>query len=200
MNSSDVTTEPSAATDTTTRILDVAEELVQTRGFNAVSYAHIAVRLNISKPSLHYHFPTKAMLGEALIRRYSARFFDQLDLIGREVDDAAGKLERYVGLYRIALAAGRLGLCGILVAEYNTVPDGMKVALREFFDRNEAWLADVLAQLDPTGYPQQRRDAARSIIGMLEGSLMLASAYDDIARFDATTAQLLSSIASSGRG
>jgi TetR/AcrR family transcriptional repressor of nem operon len=47
--------------------LDIAEQLVQTRGFNGFSYADIAAEIGISKASLHYHFPTKAMLGERLI-------------------------------------------------------------------------------------------------------------------------------------
>ena len=60
--------------DTATRILDVAERLAQMRGFNGFSYADIAAELRITKASLHYHFATKADLGEALIGRYAARF------------------------------------------------------------------------------------------------------------------------------
>ena len=59
---------------TASRILDIAERLVQVRGFNGFSYADIASELKISKASLHYHFAGKADLGEALIRRYAARF------------------------------------------------------------------------------------------------------------------------------
>jgi len=47
----------------------VAERLVQVRGFNGFSYADIAAELHITKASLHYHFATKADLGEALIAR-----------------------------------------------------------------------------------------------------------------------------------
>ena len=39
------------------RILDVAEQLAQTRGFNGFSYADIAEQLLVTKASLHYHFP-----------------------------------------------------------------------------------------------------------------------------------------------
>ncbi len=60
--------------DTATQILDVAERLVQNRGFNGFSYADVASELGISKPSLHYHFASKADLGEALMRRYGERF------------------------------------------------------------------------------------------------------------------------------
>ena len=52
--------------DTATVILDIAERLVQRRGFNGFSYADIAAELGITKASLHYHFPSKAELGESL--------------------------------------------------------------------------------------------------------------------------------------
>ena len=63
-----------ARTDTADRMLDLAERLVQTRGFNGFSYADIASALEVTKASLHYHFPTKAELGRRLIERYSDAF------------------------------------------------------------------------------------------------------------------------------
>ncbi len=56
------------------RILDVAEQLAQTRGLNGFSYADIAAELNVTKASLHCHFPSKADLGRTLITRYRAAF------------------------------------------------------------------------------------------------------------------------------
>ena len=55
---------------TAERILDIAERLLQTRGFTNFSYADIAAELGITKASLHYHFPGKGELGQALISRY----------------------------------------------------------------------------------------------------------------------------------
>ena len=70
--------------DTATRILDLAEELVQTRGFSGFSYADIAARLDVTPASLHYHYGSKADLGEALIRRYRTRFMSALDAVERQ--------------------------------------------------------------------------------------------------------------------
>jgi TetR/AcrR family transcriptional repressor of nem operon len=64
--------------DTATRILDVAERLVQRRGFNGFSYADVAAELGITTASLHYHYAGKADLGQALIDRYAARFMAAL--------------------------------------------------------------------------------------------------------------------------
>src|ERR1700745_3860045 len=93
---------------TAQRILDIAERLVQVRGFNNFSYADIADELGITKASLHYHFPGKAELGQALITRYADRFADALDEINRDLPDAHAKLEAYVRLYADVLHGKRM--------------------------------------------------------------------------------------------
>src|ERR1700727_1874002 len=90
---------------TAERILDIAERLVQTRGFNNFSYADIATELGITTASLHYHFRGKAELGQRLIARSSDRFNDALAGIDRDAADAPTKLERYAGLYSGVLEA-----------------------------------------------------------------------------------------------
>ena len=67
-----------ASPGTPAAILDVAEYLVQARGFNGFSYADIASELGITKAALHYHFAGKAALGESLITRYASRFREAL--------------------------------------------------------------------------------------------------------------------------
>jgi len=90
--------------DTNSRILDVAERLVQSRGFNGFSYADVAIELNITKASLHYHFPGKADLGRALIERYESRFTEALDAIDQQEPDPLAKLEAYAKIYADVLS------------------------------------------------------------------------------------------------
>ena len=84
---------------TRSRILDVAERLVQVRGFNGFSYADVAAELGVTKASLHYHFPGKAELGEALMVRYAERFAEALSAIDVDIAAAPAKLDAYAGLY-----------------------------------------------------------------------------------------------------
>jgi TetR/AcrR family transcriptional repressor of nem operon len=91
--------------DTAQRILDIAERLVQTRGFNGFSYADIASALALTKASLHYHFPTKGELGQRLIDRYEASFLRALTEIDRTSGDAREKLRRYARIYADVLRA-----------------------------------------------------------------------------------------------
>lgn len=180
--------------DTANRILDVAERLVQTRGFNDVSYADIAAEVGITKASLHYHFSTKDALGDALIARYSERFFLALEAIAAQDENPRVKLTNYVDLYRSVLAADRMCLCGMLAAEYQTLPDGMRVAVLEFFDRNEAWLQDNLRGRDDDA-KELNRDAARLVIDTLEGAVMIARVRNDPEHFAAVADRLLSTLA-----
>ena len=131
---------------TAERILDIAERLVQVRGFNNFSYADIATELGVTKASLHYHFPGKAELGQALITRYSERFSDALDEIDRDLPDARAKLEAYANLYAEVLRGKRMCMCGILAAEYQTLPKPMRSAVIRFFDENQRWLAELLTE------------------------------------------------------
>ena len=125
---------------TSERILDLAECLVQTRGFNGFSYADIAASLGVTKASLHYHFPAKAALGKQLIGRYERNFLAALQTIERKVKSPREKLRRYAGIYAEVLRDGRMCLCGMLAAEYVTLPKAMQQELRHFFDENERWL------------------------------------------------------------
>jgi TetR/AcrR family transcriptional repressor of nem operon len=184
-------------TDTASAILDVAERLVQTRGFNAFSYADVAAELGITKPALHYHFAGKAELGEALLARYTERFREALQMIDTRRLGAARKLEAYADLYAQVLAQDRMCLCGMLAADYHTLPEPMRDAVISFFDHNETWLAGVIDQGRQNGGLQvdgASREVAQMIIGTLEGAMLVARTYRDPDRFAGSARRLLAEI------
>jgi TetR/AcrR family transcriptional regulator, transcriptional repressor for nem operon len=194
-------TAPRRRGDTGERILDSAEQLVQERGFNAFSYADIATELGITKPSLHYHFPGKAELGEALIVRYTARFAEALQAVDARVPDAFARLDAYVDLYVDVLRGRRLCLCGMLAAEYNTLPPPMQAAVMAFFDANEAWLERTLSDGRSAGtltFDGPPRAAARVLVSGLQGAMLLARARRDVSGFERTAHALVASVAGAG--
>lgn len=186
---------PTARTpDTATRILDAAEALAQTRGFNGFSYADVAARVKITTASLHYHFPAKADLGKALIDRYAGRFEAALARIDQGGNGARARLAAYAALYEEVLRDGRLCLCGMLAAEYDTLPAPMQDAVRRFFEHNEAWLAVVLESGRGAGelhFTGDARDAASVIVSGLEGAMLLARSSREPRRFRSAAGQLL---------
>ena len=183
--------------DTATQILDVAERLAQSRGFNGFSYADVAAELRLTKAALHYHFAGKAELGEALIGRYSARFAAALEALDSSASSAPAKLEGYANLYLDVLREKRMCLCGMLAAEYQTLPQRMRDAVIHFFDANEAWLQRVVdqGQQDGTLYAGgSATEIARAIVGGLEGAMLVARPYGDLTRFQAATTHLLAGL------
>jgi TetR/AcrR family transcriptional repressor of nem operon len=186
-----------ATADTAQRILDIAERLVQTRGFNGFSYADIAEAMNVTKASLHYHFRGKADLGKSLIERYERNFLAALARIDDESKDAREKLRRYAAIYGDVLGDDRMCLCGMLAAEFGTLPEPMRAEMRHYFDANERWLVRVLKEgkrdkaLKFTGTPAS---AAQALVGSLEGAMMIARSYADPARFKVMSERFLADL------
>lgn len=185
------TTESGAAT----RILDIAESLVQRRGFNAVSYADIADELKVTKPALHYHYRSKNDLGAALIERYRVRFAAALDELGTTSPPEA--LTGYIGLFDDVLVRDRMCLCGMLAAEYSTLPEAMQRSVIAFFADSEVWLARQLerGRLDGSMSLSSSPELhARLLLSALEGAMLVARAHNDPERFSAVAGSLLAAL------
>jgi TetR/AcrR family transcriptional repressor of nem operon len=186
---------------TATRILDSAERLVQTRGFNGFSYADVAAELDVTKASLHYHFSTKAELGRALIERYTERFTAALGQIDAGDGEAPAKLRAYTRIYADVLRDERNCLCGMLAADYETLSEPMRAAVVSFFDENEHWLTRVLADGQAEGslaLDGSPGEAAQALLGGLEGAMLVARPYGQVERFEAAAGRLLASLAGVG--
>ena len=182
---------------TSQRILDIAERLVQTRGYNGFSYADIASALKVTKASLHYHFPAKSDLGKELIERYERNFLVALEAIDAGAKDAPSKLRRYAALYEGVLRGDRMCLCGMLAAEWGTLPKPMRDPMRHFFDENEKWLVKVLQEgrkEKTLRFPGTAASAAQTLLGALEGAMMIARSYGDVGRFTAVADRVLADL------
>ena len=193
---------PPSRSDAATAILDIAERLAQTKGYNGFSYADIAAELGVTKASLHYHFPSKEALGRALIERYEAVFGAALDSIDQSAATPQEKLRQYVGLYDSVMRNDRMCLCGMLAAEYATLPAPMQAELKRFFDMNERWLTNVLQQGRRSGlllFKESANERARVMLGALEGAMLVARSYGDSRRFQAAAEHVLEDLGAGGK-
>ena len=77
---------------TADRILDLAQNLIQTRGYSWFSYQDISEQLGIRKASIHHHYASKAALGTAVLDRYTARFDAALKKIAADPAPSAKKM------------------------------------------------------------------------------------------------------------
>jgi len=89
-------------------------------------------------------------------------------------------------------------LCGMLAAEFGTLPKPMKDEMRHYFDANERWLAGVLQQgrkEKTLRFQGSAAEVAQSLVGALEGAMMIARSYADVARFKSAADRTLASLA-----
>ncbi len=163
-------------------ILDIAEQLVRSQGYNGFSFRDIATRAGIKSASVHYHFPAKADLGVAVARRYTDRFLAGLgdaEASGAHPEDL---LARYVAAFRYALTRdGQMCLCGVLGAEITALPPEVAREAKRFSKLNLAWLERVLSRLDKQGTadPASLRRRALVILSALEGAMIVARSLGD---------------------
>lgn len=176
-------------------VLDVAQELVQTRGYNAFSFRDLAERIGIKAASIHYYFPSKADLCRALLGRYRRQYGTLLAGIDEGTKDAKRKLKRYAQLFHDTLETeNRMCLCGMLASDVTTLPPAVRDELRGFFDDNQVWLTRVLAEGREAGklhFTGTAEMEARLIVSGLEGAMLVARLYEDPALLESMTRRLL---------
>lgn len=182
---------------TSEQILDLAQEYIQQRGFNAFSYADIAREIGIKTASIHYHFPSKNDLGRALIERYTNSFADSLAKIDSQNDTALNSLKAFGNMYFEILQDEKICLCGMLATDFETLSDEMKTAIRSFLAQNEAWLARVFRKgrndgsFNSDGNVEAR---AKMFHSGIQGALLTSKAMGSEERFVVIVQELLKSI------
>lgn len=183
--------------DTATQILDVAQELVQTIGANAMSYQHISDAVGIRKASIHHHFPTKEKLIEALIERYSGCFFRLVDAIAASKKNGAAKVRDYIGLFEATLREGahdKACPMGMLGAEVRTLGEVASERVRQFYVQNERRLGTILAEGKRDGslaFKGSPEALAGMIFAFLEGAMLVARGSRRPEHFQEAAGQLL---------
>lgn len=168
--------------DTRSALLAEAEILVRTKGYAAFSYADLSDRIGIRKASIHHHFPTKEMLGTALIDSYLERFVAELETLAGKHVDTRTKLLSYGALFAQSLGDGLMPLCGALAADVAYLPASMQQRVKKFFELHTGWLEAILRdgvakheiQLDSTAHK-----TALLLLSTLQGASVVAWALKD---------------------
>jgi TetR/AcrR family transcriptional regulator, transcriptional repressor for nem operon len=182
--------------DTKTRIMDVAQELMQRQGVNAMSYDDISKAVGIRKASIHYYFPAKDDLVVAVLERYNAYFLRLVDGITESRIPARQKLVQYAALFEATLNRGkkdRACLCGMLGAELQTLESRAAGLVRTFYRENEKRLGAILTE----GLANREFKIAGSVASMaalifalFEGAGLVARAHGGAAHFRSLSRQL----------
>lgn len=170
--------------DTRNDILDIANQLIWSVGYNAFSYADIAKQLNIKNAAIHYHFPNKADLGVEIIRRNTAAFLKNT----RSWEDADYRQQfaNYLTMHDSFIDNHWICIVGSLSPSYETLPLAMQEELQKLVHTIIDWLSVLLSKGKDSGVftynetPQARAYLIHS--AMLSALLMNKVLQNDVYR------------------
>ena len=174
------------ASTRTEKILDFAEIEMRKGGFDAVSFRDIAEEVGIKSASVHYHFPSKADLGQAVAKRYTERFIAGL---GAPLDPAESPRDRIARIADAYLHAYRTDgancLCAVFGSVAPTLPSRTMDEVRHFYNELQSWVATALTEAETPVSPE-------TVISVLQGAMVLSTAREDPKPLEAARDLLLS--------
>jgi TetR/AcrR family transcriptional regulator, transcriptional repressor for nem operon len=131
---------------TADRILATAHSLMAQLGYAGYSYADIAERVKIRKPSIHHHFPTKVALAVAVLRNHREGMIGGTETIDRNIQDPLKRLAAYVNYWEGCLKDQTQPFCvaALLAAELPGLPEEVATELRLYFASLKAWIKRTL--------------------------------------------------------
>ena len=175
--------------ETAEKILDLAEKLIQTRGYSAFSYKDISEVLGTTKASIHYHFESKTDLGMAVIDRYTRNFAQALKQIADDKSvSSMAMLDYYAQPYlKFAETPDRVCLSAALAGEIMALPPVLRERVDHFFKTHQLWLATILKRGVARGefdLPASAAKTARAIFGALQGALLVKRVTGDTSQLN----------------
>ena len=142
-----------AMSDPDARVAGPGRDVGANAGYNGFSYRDLAEQIGIKTASIHYHFPTKGDLGEALIENEREVFARNLAPTRRRGKGPASPDWSDSSRLFQATTIGRNRMClgAMLAVEQETLPDAVEQAVRRLFADNEDWLAKLLEEGESGG-------------------------------------------------
>lgn len=182
------------------QILDVAEMLIQTRGFSAFSYQDVADTIGIRKASIHYHFASKTDLGIAVVNRYHTRYSEALRQAAADASQSAmALLDVYTQPFRaFAQTPDMVCLSAALAGEMMALPDALRARVSVFFAGHQAWLTQIMERGANSGefrLSASPAQTARMAFASLQGALLVKRTTGDASQLADVIAALKAQIA-----
>lgn len=118
-------------------ILEIAESMLRSRGFNSFSYKDISSILDVKNAAIHHYFPTKTGLSVQIVKH-------ETEKIKRMRQTGIEGLKALVTTFYHASQKSQICLTGSLTPDYTQLPDEMKTTVREMCLVTLKWVAGCL--------------------------------------------------------
>lgn len=174
---------------TADRLIDEARRMIADVGYNGFSYADLAKRLGIRKPSIHHHFPSKVDLVVAVIEAQRAVIQARLAALEAGSPDGMGQLLDYVNYWKRCIEdeTNTFCLAGVLATELPGLPPEIGVAVQGHFDDLGRWIERVMELGVEQGSIQlelEPRTSSQFFQTAVYGAMVMARAYRDPGKFN----------------
>lgn len=179
--------------ETRARLVEAARRLFLEKGYASTSMRDLLTSAGANSGSAYHFFPTKQDLLLAVLETYAAGIRPMLvEPAWRRVTDPIARIFALLGAYRRLLVESDLTYgcpIGSLALELHEADPPVRRLLSQNFD---AWLAVVRECLDaaPLRADVDREALATLVLTTMEGGVMLARTYRDVAAFDRAVAEL----------
>jgi AcrR family transcriptional regulator len=188
------------------RVLDVAAELFHSRGYHPTSMHDITREARVTSGALHHHFPTKKMLGLAVIQERVANAVEETWI--NPINSAHAASDGILAVFRqvIAQLEKRREVKGCplnnLAMELSLSDPEFRTSIEAVFERWRASIACRIRSDQPTG-GLKSLDADRFatfVVASYSGAMALAKASQDAGPLKTCAEQLADLFAGLRRG
>jgi AcrR family transcriptional regulator len=161
--------------DTKERIIELADRLIKTRGFNAFSYKDISDPLEIKNAAIHYYFPSKADLGIAVINQEIGKLATNKLYWATFPENE--QLQFLFDMFYQKSKQGYVCLMGSLSPDYETLPVSMQEKVQQMSNDVLEWATLCLEngrKKQLFHFKGKASDRALLVISNLLSSLLLS--------------------------
>ena len=183
------------AANTQERILDLAQQYIQERGYNGFSFRDLASCVGVKSSSIHYYYANKTHLALAVTSRYRKNFAAATAQLREEIPSAPDLLKAYAKIFKSTLEDGKkVCLCVMLASDRDSVEDSVTDQVRAFFADQYRWLSGVITNGISQGTIRDNirpDDFAVLFFSALEGAMMVANAKGNSADIELVANQMI---------
>ncbi len=125
-------------------IIELADNLIRQKGYNAFSFYEISDVIGIKTASIHYHFPSKSDLGTAVIDYCMCNLSELIESVKDKPADI--KLDKFFTIYSKIQKDSKVCLVGSLATDFDTLDHNVQNKLKELSGLILAWVSEFLAE------------------------------------------------------
>lgn len=161
------------------QLLSHAQILIRQRGYNGFSYRDLAERVGIKPTSIDHYFASKDDLLIEAIVSYTAEHTRLMQHIDATLP-AIERLSHYAAMFD-ATPPDQVSLCGMLGADFGSLPDRVIRVVQSFYRLHETWLAKLVADGQSDGTLEWRADpeaGGRYLFSAFQGALLSSRLFE----------------------